>query len=204
MFTGIVEETGLVTSIVRKGKLAVLTVKAPLVAKGTNIGDSVANDGVCLTVTKKLKDQLSFDIMLESLRVTTLGNLKPGDRVNLERSVKVGDRMGGHFVTGHVDAVTAITGIVREGEYVEYKFAMNKVIAPYLAAKGSVTIDGISLTIGKVTRTFFSVYLIPHTLNVTTIGRKKVGDGVNIETDVLAKYIINSSQASLFKKRGSN
>ena len=191
MFTGIIEEMGVVQSLTRKGQLALLTVKAKKVLSGTKPGDSVAIDGVCLTVTKALKNTLVFDIMLESLKVTALGNLKTGERVNLERALKFGDRLGGHFVTGHVDAVLKIQKIVKTGKFIECQFAMDKAVAPYLVPKGSITVHGISLTVGRVTKTLFSVYLIPFTLKVTNLGAKKAGDFVNVETDVLAKYIFN-------------
>jgi len=190
MFTGIVEETGIVRSLTRKGKLAALEVRGKKILSGTKPGDSVAIDGACLTVTKTLKNALLFDIMLESLKVTTLGNLKAGDRVNCERALKFGDRLGGHFVTGHIDAVLKIQKIVKDGKFIEYQFAMNKTIAPYVVPKGSITVNGISLTVGRVTKILFSVYLIPFTLKVTNLGAKKAGDSVNVETDVLAKYIL--------------
>jgi len=191
MFTGIVEETGVVHNITTKKNLITLSVKAQKVVRGTRVGDSIAIDGACMTVTSINKNVLAFDVMKESLDVTTLGAFKKGQRVNLERALKANARLGGHFVSGHVDAVVAIKKIRTLPNFVEYQFALPKSLKQYFVPKGSVTIDGISLTVGNVAATTFSVYLIPHTLEITTMGEKKVGDKVNIETDLLAKYILS-------------
>ncbi len=133
-----------------------------------------------------------FDLMKETLDATTLKSLKAGAKVNLERAMKAEARLGGHFVTGHVDAVGMIKDIRRLKNYVEYRISLSKKLMRYVVPKGSVAIDGISLTVGEVKKNWFAVYFIPHTLEVTTIGEKKVGDEVNIETDLLAKYILKS------------
>jgi len=190
MFSGIVEEKGRITSLKKEKNLFVLTVKADKVLKGTKIGDSISNDGICLTVTERTDKALSFDIMKETIRATTLKYARVGDEINLERALKMSSRIGGHFVTGHVEGVGTIKKIVKLKNYVEIRIAYPKELSSYLVPKGSVCIDGISLTVGQVTDDWFSVYLIPHTLDVTTIGQKKNSDKVNLETDMLAKYIL--------------
>lgn len=192
MFTGIVEETGVVDNLKEKNNLLTISVRALKVVRGTKIGDSIAIDGACMTVTKIKASVLEFDVMKESLDVTTLGSFKKGRVVNLERALKANARLGGHFVSGHVDAVVKIKAIRTLPNFVEYSLTYPKALRPYLVPKGSVTIDGISLTVGRVTDTTFSVYLIPHTLEVTSIGTKKQNDTVNIETDLLAKYVLNA------------
>jgi len=193
MFNGIIEETGTVEEI-RKGKnLSVLKVRAKKILKGVKSGASIAVNGVCLTVTDIKRDVLRFDIMRESLIRTTLGTLKTKKKVNLERALKMNSRIDGHFVTGHVDAVGVIKDKISKANYTELKISMIKGLVRHIVSKGSITIDGISLTVGNVQRTTFSVYLVPFTKDVTTIGFKKKGDQVNIETDILAKYILNKN-----------
>jgi len=191
MFSGIVEEYGVIQSVTKKENLFVLAVKAKKVLGGTKIGDSICVNGICLTVTGKKKDVLTFDLMKETIDATSLKFAQKGIKVNLERSLKVNSRIGGHFVTGHVDGVGKIQAIVRLPNYVEFRISVGPDLMKYIAPKGSVTVDGVSLTIGHVTRTFFSIYLIPHTLDVTTFGQSRKGDIVNIETDILAKYILH-------------
>ncbi len=191
MFSGIVEEYGLIQNVTKKENLFVLSVKARKVLGGTKIGDSICVNGICLTVTEKKQDVLTFDLMKETLDATNLKNARKGDKVNLERSLKVSSRIGGHFVTGHVDGVGPIQAIVTLPNYVEFRIEAGPELMRYIAPKGSVTVDGVSLTIGRVTRRYFSVYLIPHTLNVTTFGQSRKGDIVNLETDILAKYILH-------------
>ena len=190
MFTGIVEVTSKVVSLVKKQNLFVLAVKKPASFNDVKIGDSVANDGVCLTVTAIKDGCFHFDLMKETLDATTLKHLRPKSVVNLELAMKAEARIGGHFVTGHVDAVGRIKDIRTLPNYVEYRIEIPKALMRYVVPKGSVAIDGISLTVGRVKKNWFSVYFIPHTLTVTTIGKKIVGDEVNIETDLLAKYIL--------------
>ncbi|MCA9405103.1 MAG: riboflavin synthase [Candidatus Omnitrophica bacterium] len=191
MFTGIVEEIGTVDSITHKKNLSVLTVKAAKVLKGTKAGDSIAVNGVCLTVVRLNKTSAVFDIMKETLEKTSLADLKNRDKVNLERALRVSDRLSGHFVSGHVDAVMPIHRILEKENYTEIQIGLQKSLAKYFVPKGSVCVDGISLTVGEVKEKYFSVYLIPFTKEVTTIGTKRKGDKVNIETDILAKYILN-------------
>jgi riboflavin synthase len=147
--------------------------------------------GACLTVTSKKGTVASFDLMRETLEKTSLRSLGVGDKVNLELSLQVGGSLGGHFVTGHVDEVAVIKDIEEEPNWVAMRIGISRANRKYIAPKASVTIDGISLTIGKVGRDYFEVYLIPYTLKVTTLGLRKRGDCVNIETDILAKYILN-------------
>ncbi len=190
MFTGIIEAVAQVKAIEKRKNLFTLLVEKPKTFDDMGIGDSVANDGACLTVTLLKDGCLAFDLMKETLDATTLKHLSPGKKVNLERAMKADARLGGHFVTGHVDAVGKIKDIRTLPNYVEYRISLKKDLMRYVVPKGSVAIDGISLTVGKVKKDWFGVYFIPHTLKVTTIGSKKVGAEVNIETDLLAKYIL--------------
>jgi riboflavin synthase len=137
---------------------------------------------------------MHLDLMKETLDTTTLKFIVPGGKVNLERAMRASDRLGGHFVSGHVDTMGTIKAIEEGSNYVEYRISIPKPFLRQVVAKGSITVDGISLTVGKVTETWFLIYFIPHTLEVTTIGRKKVGDKVNIETDLLAKYILKKGR----------
>ncbi len=187
MFSGIVEETGCINKVRKKENLYVVTLAAKRVSRGAKIGDSIAVDGICLTVTKKDGNKLTFDLMKETLDKTTFRYAAPGRKVNLERSLKVGDRLGGHFVTGHIDGTGVFAKRIDLPNYVEWRIRVEPRLARYIIPKGSVTIDGVSLTVGEVKRDYFSVYLIPHTLEVTTFGKKRIGEIVNIETDVLAK-----------------
>lgn len=194
MFTGIVEAVSGVKALVKKENLYTLAVVKPKAFHDVGIGDSIANDGVCLTVTGIHGGCFYFDLMKETLNATTLKYLKAGARVNLERAMKADARLGGHFVTGHVDTVGVIKDIRTLKNYVEYRISMVKKLMPYVVPKGSVAIDGISLTVGEVKKNWFAVYFIPHTLEVTTIGSKKTGHEVNVETDLLAKYILKSNR----------
>ncbi|MBF0485765.1 MAG: riboflavin synthase [Candidatus Omnitrophica bacterium] len=192
MFTGIIETISQVMALQKKKNLYVFKVAAPKMFNDVKVGDSIANDGACLTVTSMKGGCFEFDLMKETLDATTLKHLSPGKFVNLERAMKAEARMGGHFVTGHVDAVGVIKKIKTLPNYVEYRISIPQTLMRYVVPKGSVTIDGISLTVGEVKKDWFAVYFIPHTLEVTTIGRKKAGDEVNIETDLLAKYLLKA------------
>ncbi|MBF0331459.1 MAG: riboflavin synthase [Candidatus Omnitrophica bacterium] len=190
MFTGIVEAVVKVKALQKRENLYTLVIEKPKTFKKVVIGESIANDGVCLTVTSLKGGCLSFDLMKETLDATTLKHLASGSKLNLERAMKADARLGGHFVTGHVDAVGCIKDVRTLPNYVEYRIGLQKDLMRYVVPKGSVAIDGISLTVGAVKKDWFAVYFIPHTLEVTTIGSKKIGDQVNIETDLLAKYIL--------------
>lgn len=190
MFSGIVEEKGCVKKMVWQKNLMTMTLEAKKVLRGSKIGDSIAVDGVCLTVTGLDKRTFTVDLMKETLDKTTLGLRKTKDKINLERALKVNSRLGGHFVQGHVDGVGLIKAKITKKNYVEYRIAIEKKLIPYLVPKGSVCVDGISLTVGEMRGSTFSVYIIPHTLKVTTLGSKKKGNKVNIETDLLAKHVV--------------
>ncbi|MDP1853453.1 MAG: riboflavin synthase [Candidatus Omnitrophota bacterium] len=190
MFTGIIEELGIVRSLSKKGNYTVLEIRADKIMDDVKIGDSIAVNGACLTVVKEEKDYLSFEVMEETLRLTNLCELHPNDLVNLERALKAGDRLSGHFVAGHIDA----KGLIRKksfiGQNLCFEIATPKGLGKYIALKGSVAVDGISLTVAALTATTFSVYIIPHTLKNTTFKYKNAGSSVNIEVDMLAKYIL--------------
>jgi len=189
MFTGIIEKVGIIDKVNRYTNLSTICIKAGKVVTSLNCGDSIAVDGVCLTVTNIKKNVLTFDVMKESLLKTSLGKTKVNDRVNLERALKFGDRLSGHFVTGHIDDVGKIKDIVHLKNYTEMRIGCRKPLKRYFVPKGSVCLDGVSLTIGDVKKDYFSVFLIPFTKKGTTLGGKKKGDFVNIETDILAKYL---------------
>jgi riboflavin synthase len=194
MFTGLVEELGVVENVVRHGSRSSdasvhLVIKAPHVGQDALIGDSIAINGCCLTVVKRNRSLLGFDAGSETLSRTNLGRLDEGSPVNLERSLKIGDRLGGHLVTGHIDAVGTLLKRRDEGDWSHFVFRIPTRLARHLASKGSVAVDGVSLTLVNVEADRFSVALIPHTLEQTTLGMLDVGDAVNIETDVLAKYV---------------
>jgi riboflavin synthase len=166
-----------------------LFVSSSEVAPDAQIGDSIAINGCCLTVVARDGDVLAFEAGSETLSRTNLGRLAIGSRVNLERSLKVGDRLGGHFVSGHVDALGTLERRVAEGPWAFLWFRVPEMLTRQMASKGSIAVDGVSLTLVDVTANSFSVALIPHTLSVTTLGRLQPGDAVNIETDLLAKYV---------------
>ena len=193
MFTGIVQETGTVGKIEHGRKSIGLMVLAGTVARGLNIGDSVAVNGCCLTVIKissRGKSRLiQFDVLQESWRLTNLPFAKRGSLVNLERSLRLGDELGGHFVTGHVDGVGKILRREKSGADLVLEISAPENILRYVIEKGSIAIDGISLTVAGAGKKSFCVWIIPHTLKVTTLGRRKIGDAVNLEADLLGKYI---------------
>ena len=193
MFTGIVEGTGKVEKISNntKNRSAIqMTVNLGKHAKGLKIGQSVALNGVCLTATKLSKTSCVFEMIEETTKKTDLGNLKVNGIVNVERSLKTGDRLEGHFVLGHVDGVGIIKKIQEKSKEVAVWFEIPKKLSKYVVKKGSIAVDGISLTVVDVKKNLASVSLIPHTIEVTNFHTKKVGDKVNIETDILGKYIL--------------
>lgn len=189
MFTGLIEEVGLLRRIERTGAAARLVVGSDLSADSITLGDSVAVNGACLTVVAKGGGELTFDASPETLERTTLGGLAPGARVNLERALRLGDRLDGHIVTGHVDFVATISERRELSGNIVFGFRMPSEHARYLVVKGSVAIDGISLTVNTVSSDGFSVNIIPHTAAKTTLGTARPGDRVNIETDILGKYV---------------
>jgi len=193
MFTGIVEGVGKVEKISKntKNRSAIqMTINLGKYSKGLKIGQSVALNGVCLTATKLTKTSCIFEMIEETTKKTDLGNLKVGGIVNIERSLKAGDRLEGHFVLGHVDGVAIIKKILKKPKEVQIWFEVPKKLSKYVVKKGSIAMDGISLTVVDIKNTLASVSLIPHTLEVTNFKTKKIGDKVNIETDILGKYIL--------------
>lgn len=189
MFTGIVEELGVVGSIDHAAESAVLRIEGPRVASDAVHGASIAVNGVCLTVTSHDATGFSVDVMAETLRRSSLGALRPGDPVNLERAMAAASRFGGHIVQGHVDGTATIIERVPGDRWEVVTFTLPSALARYVVEKGSITVDGVSLTVSAVGPETFSVSLIPTTLEQTTLGRKQVGDPVNLEVDVLAKYV---------------
>lgn len=189
MFTGIVAATGSVVSLQRRPGGAVLGVTAPGPAKDAVNGDSIAVNGACLTVVDIKGDLLSFDLSEETLKATNLGRLKAGEKVNLESALRADGRLGGHFVTGHVDAAGTIKTKTLAGNAYRITIEAPPQVTSLLVEKGSVAVDGISLTVVDVFEDSFTVVIIPHTANVTTIGFKNAGDGVNLEADILGKYV---------------
>jgi riboflavin synthase len=189
MFTGLIEEVGAVRRLEKTGDGARLTIQAHKVLDGTKIGDSIAVSGACLTVVDLGPDAFTVDCMPETVTLTTLGGARAGTPVNLERSLAVGGRLGGHLVLGHVDAMAELVSIVRKGATRELRFSLPRAIASYVAPKGSVAIDGISLTVMRVHEGMFEIGVIPHTLEQTTLEMCQPGMSVNVEADVLARYV---------------
>lgn len=189
MFTGLVEEVGRVQSIVRSAKSAKITIKAHKVLQDVKLGDSISTNGVCLTVTEFNSGSFSVDVMAETMRRSSLQYISPGDEVNLERALSLGDRLGGHIVSGHIDGTGTISGYENEDNAVWVTISTPPEVLKYVVQKGSIAIDGISLTVAYVDESVFKVSVIPHTKEVTTLLRKKVGDIVNLECDMIGKYV---------------
>ena len=190
MFTGIVEELGeMVSWTATADDSGLLAVRGKTVTDDLRHGDSVAVNGVCLTVVDHDGEGFTADVMGETLRRTSLGGLRPGDPVNLERAARLDTRLGGHLVQGHVDGVAAVVAREPAAQWETVRFALPADLARYVAEKGSITVDGVSLTVAEVGDDSFAVGLIPTTLALTTLGRKQVGDLVNLEVDVIAKYV---------------
>ena len=220
MFTGLIEEMGTVKSIKRRAGSMELTISGKKIIKDIKEGDSISVNGVCLTVTSTEGGSASggsyqlpvasfnVDVGAETLRRTNLGRLRMGEKVNLERALKVGERLGGHFVTGHIDGVGIIKKKIREGDTFLFEIEAPDEIMDYIIPKGSIALDGISLTIVDFNKNRFCVSIIPHTLEVTTLGFKKVGDKVNLEGDMIGKYVFKmikgekSVTLDLLKKYG--
>jgi len=190
MFTGLVEEQGRVILLEPNGDGFRLRFSAETVLDDVTLGASIAVNGVCLTVVDFDEQSFAVDAVPETMDRSNLGELKVGSPVNLERPVRVSDRLGGHIVQGHVDATTSVLSMtpLADGSF-EYRFALDASIAPYVVEKGSITVDGISLTVADVTTDSFAIAVIPHTAEVTTLSERSTGDLVNLEVDVLAKYV---------------
>lgn len=203
MFTGLVEEIGRVQSVTKSTKSARITIKASRVLEGAKPGDSISTNGVCLTVTDFTSGSFSVDVMAETMRRSNLHILSPGDEVNLERALRLGDRLGGHMVSGHIDGMGTVANYEDEDNAVWVTIETSPEILRYIVQKGSIAIDGISLTVAYVDDTVFKVSIIPHTRDITTLLRKKVGDIVNLECDMVGKYIeklLNSEEQAPVKK----
>ena len=195
MFTGIIEGLGNIIRFDKKTSnrsAAKMKINLGKIAKGLKVGDSVAINGVCLTAINISKGIAEFEMVGETIEKTNLGSLEGGDRVNVERSLKVGERLEGHFVLGHVDGVGTISKLEKQTNQVKIWIKIPKELSKYIIKKGSVTVEGISLTVVDVLKDQFSVSIIPHTMKITNLNYKKVGDKVNIETDILGKYILSN------------
>jgi len=191
LFTGLIIEMGEITSIKKRSGGVILSLKANEVAASVKLGDSISVNGVCLTVVTKENNVLSFDLSDETLKSANLGSLKTGDRVNLEPSLTPDSKIGGHFVTGHVDTTGKIRSKTNLGDMLKIEIQAPQKAINFLVEKGSVAVDGISLTVVDVLKDGFTIVIIPHTAKLTTIGFKETGDTVNIEVDILGKYVAN-------------
>jgi len=203
MFTGIVEEVGTVRTVQRTGTSSFIEIQAKKVLEDVHLGDSIAVNGVCLTVTSFTGDSFRADVMNETLSRSSLGTLKNGSPVDLERAMAAGGRFGGHIVSGHIDGTGTITDIKKDGIAHWYTVSAPAEILRYIVEKGSIAIDGISLTVAKVTETSFSVSIIPHTAAETVLSYKKPGDIVNLENDIIGKYIEKLMQPAPAEKTES-
>lgn len=189
MFTGLIEKLGVVLERVDRAPGCLLRLDAGELAEGTRMGDSIAINGCCLTVIEIDGQTLGFEAGEETLSRTNLGKLRAGAPVNLERALRVGDRLGGHYVTGHIDGLGQLLRRIDDPPWAKLWFSIPQSLCGQIASKGSIAVDGVSLTLVDVTNDAFSVALIPHTLSVTTLGNLREGDSINLETDVLAKYV---------------
>ena len=189
MFTGIIEELGEVTAWEPTADAARITVRAPLAVSDASHGDSISVSGVCLTVVDQGRDWFTADVMAESIAMSTFSGMTVGQRVNIERAALVGDRLGGHIVQGHVDGTSTLLSIEDGSAWRVLRFGLAPDVAPLVARKGSIAVDGVSLTVSDVAPDWFEVSLIPETLVATVLGTKAVGDSVNIETDILARHV---------------
>lgn len=189
MFTGIIEELGIIKAIRSQSGGIRLSVEGKVVMEGMKTGDSIAVNGACLTVTEFNSAVFSADVSRETVDKTGIGKFRVGDKVNLERPLRLSDRLGGHLVAGHVDTVGVIRGIINKEDAAIFTFEAPKEVTKYLIYKGSVAIDGVSLTVNEVMGSRFSVSIIPHTARMTTLGFKKIGDTVNLEADMIGKYV---------------
>ena len=197
MFTGLIEDVGKIVSLRFIERAAALTVKTRLSVRAMELGASIAVNGACLTVVKKGRGEFTVDMSPETLKRTSLKELRAGSLVNLERPMRLSDRLGGHLVTGHVDGVAAVAAIEKKGEFTFFKFRLPRRLGAFLVSKGSVAVDGISLTVNECGPGQFSVAIIPFTLQHTNLRGRRVGDKVNIETDLIGKYV-----NKLIKRRG--
>jgi len=204
LFTGLVEEIGKIESITNSSKSASIVIKATKVLEGAQLGDSICTNGVCLTITSFNSGRFSVDVMAETMRRSNLKYLNPGDEVNLERALRLGDRLGGHMVSGHVDGTGIIEKFDEEENAIWTTISADPEILKYVIHKGSIAIDGVSLTVAYVDDSFFKVSIIPHTKEMTTLLRKKRGSEVNLECDMVGKYIEKLIGGSVEKSTKKN
>ncbi|WP_342526724.1 riboflavin synthase [Chryseomicrobium sp. FSL W7-1435] len=200
MFTGIIEEIGTVVSVKKTGEAMELTLAAKKILTDVNLGDSIAINGVCLTVTTYTTSQFTADVMPETYAATTIGRLKRGTQVNLERAMAAGGRFGGHFVTGHCDAVGEITDRQMNQNALQVTIQFPEEFRKYVIMKGSISVDGVSLTVFGLTPNSLTISLIPHTVEQTILHTKRTGDSVNLEFDVLGKYILGAAHQERSQK----
>lgn len=189
MFTGLIEEIGKVEAVVKAAKSAEITIRARRVLEGVRLGDSICTNGVCLTVTSFGRERFTVDVMAETMRRSNLGRLSSGSEVNLERALSLGDRLGGHMVSGHIDGTGEIIAYEKEDNAVWITIAASSELLRYIVEKGSIAIDGVSLTVAYVDDEVFKVSIIPHTKEMTTLLKKKINDVVNLECDIIGKYV---------------
>lgn len=189
MFTGLVEEIGKVKAVVRTEKSAQITIEADMILENIKLGDSICTNGICLTVTEFTKNSFTVDVMPETMRKTNLSHLKIGSKVNLERALRVGDRLGGHIVSGHIDGTGSIQSFKKENNAVWIFIQTEEALLRYIIEKGSIAVDGTSLTVASLTENAFSVSIIPHTAEHTILLSKNVGEEVNLECDMIGKYV---------------
>ncbi|WP_343345649.1 riboflavin synthase [Terrisporobacter petrolearius] len=204
MFTGIIEEIGIIKNVKKDSKSSILTIQSKKIFEDINIGDSISVNGVCLTVTTLSNETFTADVMSETLSRSSLDGLKNGSYVNLERAMSASGRFGGHIVSGHIDGIGKIIKIKRDGNAIWYTVTVEDSLTKYIVEKGSIAIDGISLTVVKVNENSFSVSIIPHTSQETILSHRLVGDIVNIENDVIGKYVEKLIIYEKNKKHESN
>ncbi len=207
MFTGIIEELGEVVAWNRSADAARLTVRAPLAVSDAGHGDSLSVNGVCLTIIDQGADWFTSDVMAETIRMSTFADLQSGDSVNIERATKIGDRLGGHIVQGHIDGTAQVVSVTEGSAWRVVRLSLAPELAPLVVRKGSIALDGVSLTVSAIGRDggadWFEVSLIPETLAVTTLGRKSVSDLVNVETDILARHVARLLDTTVDGRGGS-
>ncbi|MGX5680844.1 riboflavin synthase [Schumannella luteola] len=204
MFTGIIEEVGEVVAWEQAGDAARVTVRAPLAVSDAGHGDSISVSGVCLTVVDQGPDWFTADVMAMTIAMSTLGGSAPGRRVNLERAARVDSRLGGHIVQGHIDGTSTVLEVTPGSAWQVVRFSLADELAPLVARKGSIAVDGVSLTVSGVGRDWFEVSLIPETLAATTLGSLATGDRVNIETDILARHVARLAEFSTTTERSES
>jgi riboflavin synthase len=202
MFTGIIEDKGKVIRLEHRGQEKKLTLELPINLTEVQLGDSININGVCLTIVEKRGRTIVLDLSSETLQKTVLGELKEGDQINFERALKLTDRLGGHIVTGHIDGIGVITEKRKEGDFLQLKIRIPKLVSRYVVQKGSIAIDGISLTVNECEDEEIKMTLIPYTLKKTTLIDKKVGDRVNVEADILGKYVEKMMSRGEEKSKG--